>query len=527
MRKPVIAGLVLALTGFLFTGCMKMNESIVIKDDGSFTASTEINIRKERMLEAYTKILNEEGGEGFTTEQVAVLLGQSGIKLVKIDGSEYYKITPSSAGQPENKTFSNITDYYKQIAGRLYQAENDTFSISETSVVLRVPENSNLLEKAISEELKSFISVAEGYMSASKYRNGLRGDSVVPWKGETDGGDKVVPWEDEDAVWEDTEDESIVDVGEDEEEKLKDFLNRNKELKDSLKEATVTYKVTFPAKIKETSAEATVSKDKMSVEFTVPVLTDRVYYEYAYCENDIAATGALNGVTYNKAVNVAIPVNVTAFLNGRAVSGSVTCDKTGTYNFSMSDIAGTTETLCFMVDTQAPMIYKQKDTNMLEFTNLYEGEQAFVNDGYLAVYDVEGGVRSIRLDGNDEKDYAIVNSADVTDSHSLVRSYDIYSIYTGDLDEGIHVINVVDYMDNETEAEFIIDKTAPSVSGVKNGKTYKKAVTIKFSDKNGVQAAKLNGSVIKSGTKTSKKGNYTLKVTDNAGNTKTVNFKIS
>ena len=145
-------------------------------------------------------------------------------------------------------------------------------------------------------------------MSASKYRNGLRGDSVVPWKGETDGGDKVVPWEDEDAVWEDTEDESIVDVGEDEEEKLKDFLNRNKELKDSLKEATITYKVTFPAKIKETSAEATVSKDKMSVEFTVPVLTDRVYYEYAYCENDIAATGALNGVTYNKAVNVAIPV---------------------------------------------------------------------------------------------------------------------------------------------------------------------------------------------------------------------------
>ena len=75
----------------------------------------------------------------------------------------------------------------------------------------------------------------------------------------------------------------------------------------------------------------------------------------------------------------------------------------------MSDIAGTTETLCFMVDTQAPMIYKQKDTNMLEFTNLYEGEQAFVNDGYLAVYDVEGGVRSIRLDGNDEKDLSLIH----------------------------------------------------------------------------------------------------------------------
>lgn len=72
-----------------------------------------------------------------------------------------------------------------------------------------------------------------------------------------------------------------------------------------------------------------------------------------------------------------------------------------------------------------------------------------------------------------------------------------------------------------------IDNTEPTVTGVKNGKTYKKAVTIRFSDKSsGIKSAKLNGKKISSGKKVSKKGKYTLKVTDKAGNTKTVKFTI-
>lgn len=71
------------------------------------------------------------------------------------------------------------------------------------------------------------------------------------------------------------------------------------------------------------------------------------------------------------------------------------------------------------------------------------------------------------------------------------------------------------------------DKTKPTVSGVKDGKKYSKAVTITFSDKDsGVKKATLNGKTFKSGTKVSKKGKYTLKVTDYAGNTKTVKFTI-
>lgn len=72
-----------------------------------------------------------------------------------------------------------------------------------------------------------------------------------------------------------------------------------------------------------------------------------------------------------------------------------------------------------------------------------------------------------------------------------------------------------------------IDKKAPTVTGVKNGVTYKKTVTIKYEDTNsGIKSAILNGTKIKSGTKVSKNGTYKLVVTDKAGNVKTVNFKI-
>lgn len=73
------------------------------------------------------------------------------------------------------------------------------------------------------------------------------------------------------------------------------------------------------------------------------------------------------------------------------------------------------------------------------------------------------------------------------------------------------------------------DKTKPVVSGVKHNKAYKKAVIITFKDNeggSGIKKATLNGKKIKSGKKVSKKGNYTLKVYDNAGNCRVVNFTI-
>jgi hypothetical protein len=72
-----------------------------------------------------------------------------------------------------------------------------------------------------------------------------------------------------------------------------------------------------------------------------------------------------------------------------------------------------------------------------------------------------------------------------------------------------------------------IKTAALTVSGVRNGKTYSKAVTIKFSSAGtGIKSATLNGKSITSGTTVSARGSYTLKVTDKSGNKKVIKFKI-
>ncbi|MCI9077980.1 MAG: hypothetical protein HFH68_03510 [Lachnospiraceae bacterium] len=528
MRKLVATGLSIALAGTLLTGCMKMDGNIIVNTDGSCVLSTEINVEKDAMLSAYTKYLNEAGGgDGFTKEQVSAMLEQYGIKLVKIDNKEYYKISPDTAGQATgripgstadnginlvNNKFDNITNYYKSIAGKSYQTEDNVLSLSETSFVIKQPANSNVIDKLFSGSLEdSVASMLKG--------NAMRGDNA---EDEFDEPDKVVPWEDDEYI---DDEEDVVTNNGDINAVLKLF--EDKEIMASLKTATMTYKVTFPSKIKERSANAVLSDNDKTVSVTIPLVSDRSFNEYAVCENDIAAEGAINGAFYKKAITVTIPENATAALNGNEISDkTVKCDKTGTYNFKLSDGRGTTETLCFMVDTSAPVVARQKEAGKAEFSDLYKGQEALLNRGYIAVYDIEGGVSEIVVDSTNVIKAATVNVNSNMDKDSLISQYYIYSLNLNDFDEGSHAISVSDMLGNKSEEEFIIDRTKPSVKGVKNGKTYKKAVTISFSDENGIQSASLNGKAFRNGSKASKKGTYTLKVTDNAGNVKTVKFKI-
>lgn len=96
-------------------------------------------------------------------------------------------------------------------------------------------------------------------------------------------------------------------------------------------------------------------------------------------------------------------------------------------------------------------------------------------------------------------------------------------------DEGVYNIKAYDINGNSSRITFRIDKTKPTVSGVKSGKTYNAPRIIKFSDKggSGIRSATLNGTSIKSGKKISKKGTYRLIITDNAGNKKTVSFNMN
>lgn len=92
---------------------------------------------------------------------------------------------------------------------------------------------------------------------------------------------------------------------------------------------------------------------------------------------------------------------------------------------------------------------------------------------------------------------------------------------------GSHTVLATDANKNIAKVVFTIDTKKPIVKGVKNNKTYKKTVTLKFSDNTGIKSVKVNGK--KSSTKKvtlKKKRAYTVKVTDKAGNTTTVKFRI-
>lgn len=92
---------------------------------------------------------------------------------------------------------------------------------------------------------------------------------------------------------------------------------------------------------------------------------------------------------------------------------------------------------------------------------------------------------------------------------------------------GTYVLAATDANNNKTTLTFKIDQKKPSIKGVKNGRTYKRKVTLKFYDRNGIRSAKVNGKkVSKNRAVLKKKGRYTVKVTDKAGNRKTVKFRI-
>ena len=80
---------------------------------------------------------------------------------------------------------------------------------------------------------------------------------------------------------------------------------------------------------------------------------------------------------------------------------------------------------------------------------------------------------------------------------------------------------------NTVSYKVLVDINPPIVTGVKNNKTYKKPVVIRFKDTlSGIKYAKLNGKNIKSETKIRKKGSYKLVVVDTKGNKSVVKFKI-
>ena len=94
-------------------------------------------------------------------------------------------------------------------------------------------------------------------------------------------------------------------------------------------------------------------------------------------------------------------------------------------------------------------------------------------------------------------------------------------------EEGAYKIELTDTAGNLSTKDFIIDRTPPEIIGIEDQMTYKNDVSINISDKlSGIQSAALNGATILPGSVVSENGNYTLVVTDFAGNTATRSFSI-
>lgn len=183
-----------------------------------------------------------------------------------------------------------------------------------------------------------------------------------------------------------------------------------------------------------------------------------------------------------------------------------------TFPYTVTDTNGSLQ------EDQKTVIWNSKDLSKTE--RLYA---LFHTSNSKSVPEYSGAVNgkayntgiSLRIDSENLLDKVKVND-ETTQSDYLFLSA-----------EGIYQITAADITGNSSSIKFRIDTTKPAVSGVKSGKTYKSARTIRFSDKgSGIKAASLNGKAVKTGKTVSKKGTYTLIVTDKAGNKKTVKFTI-
>ena len=189
-------------------------------------------------------------------------------------------------------------------------------------------------------------------------------------------------------------------------------------------------------------------------------------------------TGVTNGGVYNS--DVTISFEGTATLNGSVFVSESTVKDDGFHSLIVTDNAGNTTEVIFIIDKTPP-----------EVTGVEDGK--FYNTTVTITFN-EG---TATLNGH-------------LFSQGTVNT------------EGNHTLVVTDLVGNTTTIQFIIDTTAPNVTGVVDGTTYNTDVTISFNE----GTATLNGNPFTSGTTVNMNGNHTLVVTDIAENQTTILFSI-
>lgn len=186
----------------------------------------------------------------------------------------------------------------------------------------------------------------------------------------------------------------------------------------------------------------------------------------------------------------------------------------GTYYISLSGSTGTTsiktEAISYIVDAKQNINkWTNKDVKVSVIREFESVEELLV----------DGKVQDSKV--NDSKIWTVNKEkcSEIKNGTFTVVKNGIYSIRLKDKNKK-YILKRIKISN--------IDKLPPSISGVKNGGSYKDKVKIYYWDRggSGIRYALIDNVEIENGATISKKGTYTLKVADYAGNVKTLTFRI-
>ncbi|OMD49739.1 S-layer homology domain-containing protein [Paenibacillus odorifer] len=257
-------------------------------------------------------------------------------------------------------------------------------------------------------------------------------------------------------------------------------------------------------------------------------------------------TGVADGTSYN--VDRTVTFNEgTATLNGSPFTSGATVSAEGDYTLVVSNAAGNITTVNFTIDKTIPKVTGAADgesynvdrtitfnegTATLNGSPFTSGATVSAEGSYkFIVTDAAGNVTTVNFTMNKTGPSVIgvVYGASYNTDRTITFNMGTATL-NGDSfvsgsevrDEGNYTLIVTDGTGNVTNIQFTIDKTAPAVSGVTEGSSYNTNQSAAFNE----GTASMNGDPFVSGATVSAEGDYTLVVTDAAGNVTTVNFTI-
>lgn len=255
-------------------------------------------------------------------------------------------------------------------------------------------------------------------------------------------------------------------------------------------------------------------------------------------------TGVKGGAT-NRSVTPEFKEG-TATLNGKPYTSGTVINQEGSYELIVTDSAKNVTRIQFVLDwtpikvtgIEEGKTYKEVTPTFEEGNATLSGQPyvsgtAIVTNGErtLIVTDEAGNETTIR--------FTIDNTPPVLTGFTTGKAY--YRSVAPRFDEGTATLNgepytsgklisqpgkytlrLSDATGNETVTIFTIDRTAPVISGVKSRQVTNQSVTIQYNE----GTATLNGKRIRNNWPVKNSGAYTLRVTDQAGNVKSLTFTI-